>query len=82
MRSWPLEPAPQKAKPLTGTYRNDVIHGNGGSDWIRGWAGDDLLTALDATGKAGLWGHRGDDTLIGSVPGDGQIHMSGAEGDD
>mgnify|MGYP005989082265 CR=1 FL=1 len=66
----------------TGTSGDDVIHGDGGSDWIRGWGGDDLLTAMDATGEAGLWGNRGDDTLIGRVAGHGQIHMSGAEGND
>ncbi|MFT7045491.1 MAG: Ca2+-binding RTX toxin-like protein [Celeribacter sp.] len=67
---------------VTGTRHDDVIHGDGGSDWILGWDGDDLLTALDASGQAGLWGNRGDDTLIGAVPGEGQIHMSGAQGDD
>jgi Ca2+-binding RTX toxin-like protein len=67
---------------FTGTPEDNVIHGDGGEDWILGWGGDDLLTAEHASGQSGLWGNGGNDTLIGAVPGYGQIHMSGAEGDD
>ncbi|PTQ68349.1 hemolysin type calcium-binding protein [Celeribacter persicus] len=66
-----------------GSRANDVIRGDGmGPVWIDGYGGNDFLSALHASGENGLWGHRGNDTLIGSVPGEGQIHMSGALGDD
>ncbi|WP_417280549.1 calcium-binding protein [Celeribacter sp.] len=68
---------------LTGGRGDDVINGdNMGSVWLGGYAGDDVLSALNSSGMSGLWGNRGDDILIGSVPGEGQIHMGGAEGND
>ena len=67
---------------LHGTSGNDSIYGYGGEDVLDGWAGDDYIESFGATGLANINGQRGDDTLVGSVPGSGQLHMRGASGDD
>lgn len=56
--------------------------GNGGGDNLSGWAGDDFIDIRNADGMASAWGNSGNDTLIGSAPREGQIHMGGAEGND
>ena len=67
---------------LTGGRGNDFVYGGGGRETINGWDGNDYLQALNATGLTGIYGQTGDDTLVGSVPGSGQIHMGGREGND
>ena len=67
---------------LQGTSGSDTIIGHGGPDVLDGFAGDDYVESLGASGLTDINGQRGDDTLVGSVPGSGQIHMRGASGDD
>ncbi len=67
---------------LQGTSGADTIIGNGGPDVLDGFAGDDYVENLGAVGMSDVNGQRGDDTLVGSVPGEGQLHMRGAAGDD
>ena len=70
------------ADTLIGNLGDDTLIGGGGRDILNGWGGDDYLDATGASGKTGIYGQQGNDTLIGSVPGVGQIHMGGKEGDD
>jgi serralysin len=53
---------------IDGNDLANVVHANGGNDWMRGWAGDDAL-----------YGEGGDDTLIGE---DGSDDLIGGLGDD
>ncbi len=67
---------------LTGSAFNDVLIGGGGRDMLNGYSGDDYLSAMNATGLTGIYGQSGNDTIIGSVPGGGQIHIGAGDGDD
>ena len=67
---------------LTGSAFEDVLIGGGGQDKINGYSGDDYLSAMNATGLTGIYGQDGNDTIIGSVPGGGQIHIGAGDGDD
>ena len=53
---------------LTGTYYDDILHGDAGDNQIQGLAGDDMVA-----------GEAGNDTLFGN---DGADTMSGGLGDD
>jgi Ca2+-binding RTX toxin-like protein len=67
---------------LEGRGGNDTLIGNGGSDVLQGGGGDDYLSVLGASGMAGVYGQDGNDILIGSIVGRGQIHMNGGTGND
>ena len=67
---------------LHGTAGADTIVGLGGEDVLDGWAGDDYVESLGATGLTNVNGQLGNDTLVASVPGSGQVHMRGGGGDD
>lgn len=67
---------------LIGGRGDDTVYGGGGTDVVNGWGGNDYLRVLGATGLTGIYGQQGDDTLVGSVPGGGQIHMGGGTGND
>lgn len=67
---------------LIGGRGNDRVYDNGGRNTLNGWDGHDYLESLNSTGLTGIYGQTGNDTLVGSVPSWGQIHMGGREGDD
>lgn len=67
---------------ITGSAFDDVLIGGGGRDMLNGYSGDDYLSAMNATGLTGIYGQSGNDTIIGSVPGSGQIHIGAGDGDD
>ena len=67
---------------LEGGHGNDTLIAGGGADTLVGDAGNDRLIANDAIGTTGLRGGRDDDYLSAAVPGTGQVHMFGMDGDD
>lgn len=64
-----------------GTGHDHLDAGSGQANLYGGW-GHDYLVALDASGLTGINAAQGNDTLVGSVPSDGQIHMRGGDGND
>ncbi|WP_298862737.1 hypothetical protein [uncultured Sulfitobacter sp.] len=67
---------------LEGANGNDTLIGGGGADTLVGDNGNDRLIASNASGTTGLRGGDGDDYLYASIPGKGQVHMFGMDGDD
>jgi len=76
---------------ITGTFRderlegdrgNDTLIGGGGEDTLVGDDGNDVLIARNSSGITGLRGGNGDDYMMASLPGAGQIHMFGMAGND
>ncbi|RKE97067.1 calcium-binding protein [Sulfitobacter guttiformis] len=67
---------------LEGANGNDTLIGGGGADTLVGDDGNDRLIAANAKGITGLRGGAGEDYLYASIPGSGQVHMFGGDGDD
>ena len=67
---------------INGTSEDDSIVASGGAFILNGFKGDDYLEVDSASGLTGLYGNDGNDTLVSSVEGSGQIHMRGGLGDD
>jgi Ca2+-binding RTX toxin-like protein len=67
---------------LMGEDGNDTLIAGGGADTLVGGAGNDRLIAPNAANTTGLRGGSGNDYLYAAMPGAGQVHMFGMDGDD
>ena len=67
---------------VSGSSGNDTITRSDGAYMLMGGDGNDRLEVTRASNLTGINGQAGNDTLIGSVEGLGQIHMRGGDGND
>lgn len=70
------------AERLEGENGNDTLIGGGGADTLVGGSGDDQLIVTSGSGTTGLRGGNGNDYLYAALPGAGQVHMFGMDGND
>ena len=70
------------ADRLVGEAGNDTLIGGGGADTLVGGDGNNRLIVTNGSGTTGLRGGNGNDYLYAALPGAGQVHMFGMDGND
>ncbi|MEQ6201593.1 hypothetical protein ABMC88_00940 [Sulfitobacter sp. HNIBRBA2951] len=71
-----------RGERLEGANGNDTLIGGGGADTLVGGNGNDRLITQTGFGTTGLRGGDGNDYLYAAMPGAGQVHMFGMDGND
>jgi len=77
-----MHPRNQNNTRIDGTSGDDTMRYSDGEYTLNGFAGDDFVELINGSRTSSVNGQGGNDTLIASVPGSGQIHMRGGDGDD